>query len=161
MKYTITATALAVAVLLAGCGKSDMQKKLETELNDEITKLHDGAMTTYNQAKDLTSQIDAAMANHTEMAAKYAKQFAGHSSDDLVATKDKLGATIASMDSWMKEFKPYDPEMPHEQVLTSLTKGKDDIMKMKTDLEASVSEAMGVLDAHKTFAEQVMAGIKK
>jgi PBP1b-binding outer membrane lipoprotein LpoB len=161
MKHTITAALLAVAVLLAGCGKSEMQTKLETELNDEITKLHDGAMATYNQAKDLTAEIDAAMANHTEMAAKYAKQFAGHSSDDLVAAKDKLAATVASMDAWMKEFKPYDPEMPHEQVIASLTKSKDDVMKMKTELETSVSEAMGVLNSHKTFAEQVMAGIKK
>jgi hypothetical protein len=61
----------------------------------------------------------------------------------------------------MKEFKPYDPEMPHEQVLTTLTKSKDDALKMKGELESAVSGAMSTLDAHRTFAEQVMAGIKK
>lgn len=161
MKHAVTAAVLAVALLLAGCGKSELQTKLETELSDQITKLHDGAMATYNQAKDLTTQLDAALVSHNELAAKHAKQFAGHSADDITAAKEKLTAAIASMDTWMKEFKPYNPEMPHEQVITTLTKSKDDALKMKDELESAVSGALSTLDAHKTFAEQVMAGIKK
>lgn len=161
MKHAVTAAVVAVAVLLAGCGKSDLQQKLETDLSAEITTLHDGAMATYTQAKDLAGQLDAALANHNEMAATYAKQFAGHSADDITAAKEKLAAAVTSMDTWMKEFKPYDPEMPHEQVLTTLTKSKDDVLKMKGELESAVSGAMSTLDAHRTFAEQVMAGIKK
>lgn len=161
MKYTIIATLVAVALLLVGCGKSDVQKKLETELNDQIAKLHDAGMSTYNQAKELTGQIEAAIAMHDSLGKKHAKQFEAHSSADLVAAKDKIVAAVASMDTWMKEFKPYDPEQPHEQVLLSLNKAKDDAMTMKTALENAVNEASSSLAAHKAFAEEALKKFKK
>ena len=161
MKQVMTAAAVAVALLLAGCGKSDAQRALETGLNDEITKMHDAGMGLYNQAKDLTGQIDAAIASHDSLANKYAKKFTGHSADDLRAAKDKVTAAMASMDAWMKDFKPYDPEVPHEQVLVSLNKTKDDVMKVKADLEGAIGGAMASMDAHKAFVEQALKGVAK
>lgn len=161
MKYGIIVAFLAVAVLVAGCGKSDMQKKLEADLYAEVNTLHDAGMSTYKQAQDLAGQIDGAIANHNAMAAKYVKQFAGHSADDLTAAKEKLATVIGSMDSWMKEFKPYDPEAPHEQVLTALGKNKEELTSMNTQLAEAVKSAMGALDAHKMFAETALKGIVK
>lgn len=161
MKYTIVSTLVAAALLLSGCGKNDLQKKLETELNGEITKMHDSGMATYTKAKDLLTQIDAANLKHEEMAKMFPKEFKDHSSADLMAAKDKIDAAVSSMDTWMKGFKPFDPEIAHDQVMTVLAKQKDELTSMNSLLMAAITEATTALDAHKQFAESLTAKKKK
>lgn len=161
MRHTLIAAFVALAVLLTGCGKSDVQKKLEADLNGEITKMHDAGMEAYTKAKDLLTQIDATNLKHDELAKMFPKETKDHSSADLTAAKEKINAAISTMDAWMKEFKPYDPEVAHEQVMTTLAKQKDELTSMSEQLLAAVSEATTALDAHKLFAESLTAKKKK
>ena len=78
-----------------------------------------------------------------------------------MAAKDKIDAAVSSMDTWMKGFKPFDPEIAHDQVMTVLAKQKDELTSMNSQLMAAVTEATTALDAHKQFAESLTAKKKK
>ena len=156
---------IAAAVLIAGCGKSEEFKKLESDMYASVTAMHDDGMSMINKGNDLSAKIDDAIAMYDSMAAKYPKQFEGQSSDDLKAAKEKLSTATTSMKEWMSEMKPYDPTMDHMQVMAQLTKSKDGITKVKADFQDAFSAATTALMSHKAFAEDMAtnlaAGVKK
>lgn len=156
---------IAAAVLIAGCGKSEEFKKLESDMYASVTAMHDDGMSMMNKGNDLSAKIDDAIAMYDSMAAKYPKQFEGQSSDDLKAAKEKLSTATTSMKEWMSEMKPYDPTMDHMQVMAQLTKSKDGITKVKADFQDAFSAATTALMSHKAFAEDMAtnlaAGVKK
>jgi len=157
--------AIAVAVLVAGCGKSEEFKKLESTLYASVASLHDEGMAMMNKGADLSAQLDRAIAMYDSLAAKYPKQFEGQSSDDLKAAKEKLANATTSMKDWMAGMKPYDPSMDHTEVMAQLTKEKDSITKVKTDFQDAITSATAALEKHKAFAEDMTAklamGMKK
>lgn len=148
---------LCAAVIFVGCGKSAEEKKLETDLNAEIMKAHDYSMATVDKIKDLLPAIDQALAKHDELSAKFRKQTAGHSADDLNAVKEQLASAKVAMDKWMKEFKPYDENMNHVEVMAKLAKDKEELAKVNAAAVAAVGKAEEVVDLHKKFAEQLLA----
>jgi hypothetical protein len=156
---------IAAAVLIAGCGKSEEFKKLESDLYASVTAMHDDGMLLMNKGTDLSAKIDEAIAKYDSMAAKYPKAFEGQSTDDLKAAKAKLATAAASMKEWMSGMKPYDPTMDHMQVMEQLTKAKEGVTKVKADFQDAISAATTALDNHKAAAEQMAAkltmGVKK
>ena len=76
MKYTILSVVaiLGISLLLVGCGKSEAFKKMETELNGQVMKMHEGQMQAVDEMKGLVTQIDAAIANNGELAKKFAEE---------------------------------------------------------------------------------------
>jgi len=156
---------VAAAVLIAGCGKSEEFKKLESTLYASVTAMHDDGMLLMNKGTDLSAKIDDAIANYDSMAAKYPKQFEGQSSDDLKAAKAKLATAAASMKEWMSGMKPYDPTMDHTQVMDQLSKAKDGVTKVKADFQDAITSATTALENHKALAEQMATklamGVKK
>ncbi len=161
----LSVLALGAAVLIAGCGKSDEFKKLESDLYASVTAMHDDGMSMMNKGKDLSAKIDDAIATYDSMAAKYPKQFEGQSSDDLKAAKEKLATAASSMKEWMAGMKPYDPTMDHTQAMAQLTKAKDGVTKVKADFQDAISAATAAIVSHKAFAEDMAAklatGVKK
>ena len=81
---------LVVAAALVGCGKSADMKKLESDLNAEIQKVHEKQMASMKVLDSLTASLDATMAKHTELAAKFPKALEGHSADDIAAAKEQI-----------------------------------------------------------------------
>jgi hypothetical protein len=156
---------IGAAVLIAGCGKSEEFKKLESDMYASVTAMHDDGMSLMSKGTDLSARIDDAVAMYDSMAAKYPKQFEGQTSDDLKAAKDKLSAATTSMKKWMSEMKPFDPTMDHVQVMAQLTNAKDGVTKVKGDFQDAISAATTALENHKAFAEQMAAklamGVKK
>jgi uncharacterized membrane protein len=152
---------IAAAVLIAGCGKSEEFKKLESDLYASVTAMHDDGMSMMNKGKDLSAKIDDAIAKYDSMAAKYPKQFQGQSSDDLKAAKEKLATATTSMKEWMAGMKPYDPTMDHTEVMAQLTKAKDGVTKVKADFQDAISAATTALDSHKALAEEMTAKLAK
>ena len=150
----------AVAFVLAGCGKSDEQKKMEADLWAQVTKLHDGQMAQVKGFDDLLGKVDATVAMHDTLAMKFPKELAGHNMDDLTAAKEKLTAVKASMDTWMKEFKPYNVDMPHTEAMTTMKKNVEDLTKMGTEIEGAIGAANTALDSHKAFAADLMTKMK-
>jgi hypothetical protein len=156
---------IAAAVLIAGCGKSEEFKKLESDMYASVTAMHDDGMSLMNKGKDLSTKIDGAVAMYDSMAAKYPKQFEGQSSADLKAAKEKLSHATTSMKEWMSGMKPYDPTMDHAQVMDQLTKAKEGVTKVKGEFQDAITAATTALDSHKAFAEEMAtklaAGVKK
>jgi len=148
-------------MLMAGCGKSAEFKKMESDLFASVSAMHDDGMSLMNRERDLSAQIDDAIAGYDSMAAKFPKEFEGHSSDDLKAAKEKLAGAAASMKEWMAGMKPYDPAMDHAEVMAQLTKAKDGIAKVKNEFQDAFSSAAVALEAHKAFAEEITAKLAK
>jgi len=161
MKSTIIMLAVMVAFVLTGCGKSEVEKKLESDLNSEVMKMHDAAMATITKGKDLASQLDKSVAMHDSLAKLYPKAFEGTTTDDLKAAKEKLASVKGEMDKWMQGHKPYDPNMKHEEVLAQLKKDKDDLMKIKNDVDGALSGATTVLEGHKQHAADLLSKAAK
>lgn len=152
---------LVVAAALVGCGKSADMKKLEADLNAEIQKVHEKQMASMKVLDSLTASLDAAMAKHTELAAKYPKAFVEHTADDIAAAKEQIAGAKSAMDSWMKAYKPYDETLPHEQVMAQLNKDMEGLMAMQTQLDGAMKGASDVITSHTQAAEEVIAKFGK
>jgi tRNA splicing ligase len=163
MKHVLASLVLllAVSVLVAGCGKTEEMKKMESSLNAEIMQKHDDLMKTMSGLDDLTAQITAAMTKHDEMVKKYPRLVAGHESSDLVAAQEKITAAKTAMENWMKGFKPFDLDAKHEDVLASMTVTKDALTAMEKQFNEAMGTAKEALAAHEKAAEMVMAKTSK
>jgi paraquat-inducible protein B len=150
---------LAVAVLIAGCGKSAQMKQMEADLYKSVTSMHDEGMALMNKANEALAGIDAAIAENEKLAAAHPKEVAAHSMDDLTAAKQKLNSAVVSMKEWMSGFKPYDPEKKHEEVMAELTKTKDGIAKVKVNFDEAIAAAKTAVDTHTAFAAELMAKV--
>lgn len=152
---------LVVAAALVGCGKSADMKKLEADLNAEIQKVHEKQMASVKVLDSLTASLDAAMAKHTELAAKYPKALTGHAADDIVVAKEQIAGAKSAMDAWMKAYKPYDETLPHEQVMAQLNKDMEGLMAMQTQLDGAMKSASDVITGHTKAADEVIAKFGK
>lgn len=157
----LTLLIAGAVVCAAGCGKSDEFKKLESDLFASVTAMHDDGMSLMNKGRDLSARIDDAIAMYDSMAVKYPKNFAGQSSDDLKAAKQKLETATTSMKEWMAGMKPYDPAMDHTEAMDQLTKAKEGITKVKGEFQDAISAATAALDSHKALAEEMAAKLAK
>lgn len=152
---------LVLGLILAGCGKSADQIKMEGDLNKEITTLHDGAMAKMKQVTELTSKVGEVMAQHEHLVKEYPKQAAGHASDDLKAALEQLTKAKTGMEVWMKAYKPYDPEAKHEDAMKALTKDKEELTKMQGDIDGAIAAATTAVESHTKVANELMAKMSK
>lgn len=159
MKSRFLVFALAFAVL--GCGKTAEQKKLEADLNAEIQKVHAKQMSSMKVLDSLLASLDATVARHDSLAKRWPKEVAGHSTDDITAARAGIAGAKAAMDSWMKGYKPYDPELPHEQAMAALNKDMQSLMGLQTEIDGAMSGAASTVTAHAKAAEELMAKMVK
>ena len=152
---------LMVAVLLAGCGKSEELKKVEATLNTEVMQRHDDLMKSMAGLDELAAQVDATMAKHDELVKKYPKQTATHKAGDLMTAKDRLVSAKASMETWMKGFKPYDAQAKHEEVMASLTKSKGELTGMQEQFTKAITTAKEAIASHTKAADELLAKTAK
>lgn len=155
MKNVLIMSCLIAAIALAGCGKSAEMKKMEGELDAAIMKLHETEMGTMKQVDGLVAQIDAAL--NDSLTAKNPKLAKGQAADDLRAAKEEMSAAKASLQTWMKDHKPYDEKMKHEEVMVNLTKDKDALVKVKTYMEAAIASATTALNSYKQAEDELIA----
>jgi capsule polysaccharide export protein KpsE/RkpR len=149
------------AVLFAGCGKSDEMKKLEAGLNTEVMQKHDDLMKAMSGLDATAGQITSLIAKQDSLAKLFPKKFEGQTVADLVNAKEKLEAAKAAMMTWMKGFKPYDPEMKHEMVMESLTKTKDDLATVEKQIEDAMSAAKNAVADHSKVLDELTAKMAK
>lgn len=154
---------LLVAVLLAGCGKSDEAKKIEAALNTEVMAKHDAIMKLVPELDSLTAGITRVMANHDALVKKYPDLTAGHAASDLVVAQEKITAAKAAMDAWMRAFRPYDPDQKHEVVVAALTVEKEALTAMEKQFADARITALNAIAAHEVAADMVIvkSGKKK
>jgi prefoldin subunit 5 len=159
MKQALAAvfTLALVALLVAGCGKSADQLKMEGDLSKEITTLHDGLMAKMPQFKELLAKIPELTAQGEQLMKKYPKQAEALKTDGLKSASEMLVKAKSSMEAWMKTFKPYDVEMKHDDVMKALTTQKDDLTKMKVEFETSLNSANAAVDTYTKTIEGLAA----
>lgn len=157
MKQLLLAVSLLalVAVLLAGCGKSEEMKQIEAAMNKEIMDKHDELMKSMGTLDELTAQIAEATKKHDELVKKFPKLAAGHDATDLVAAQEKITAAKAAMDNWMKGFKPFDMEAEHEVVISGMTTTKNTLLDMEKQFTGAIDAAKAAISAHAAAAETV------
>jgi len=163
MKNVLLALSLVivVAILLAGCGKSEEMKKIETALNTEVMAKHDALMKSMSGLDDLTAQITAATTKCDEMVKKYPKLTKEFSTADLTAAQEKIASAKSAMEMWMKGFKPYDPELKHEDAVTALTANKDALAAMEKQFTEAMDAAKGAVANSNKMADDLMAKVGK
>ncbi len=148
---------LAIFTFMA-CGKSKDLIEKEKILNTEVMKLHDDLMAMQKELDGLDVQLDAALTRHNELAKDkaLAKKTGNHNADDIIAAKGMISTAKEGMSAWMKGFKKYDPNKPHEEVMKSLKADIDALMKIKSDMEAASSAGKKAVEDHATFAGSLM-----
>jgi hypothetical protein len=152
---------VAVAVLFAGCGKSDEMKKLEAGLNTEVMQKHDNLMKAMSGLEGLVAQIGGITAKQDSLVKLFPKQFTGTDATDLLAAKEKLEAAKNAMTAWMKEFKPYDPTAKHEMVVESLTKTKGELTAIEHQFQEALTTAKDAVAKHTTMMDAIIAKLPK
>jgi hypothetical protein len=151
---------LSISLLLIGCGKSEAFKKMESELNAQVMKLHEDQMKSVDELKGVVSQIDAAIANNDELAKKFAKKMGDHNVNDLVAAKEKIGTLGTQMEAWMKGFKKYDEKAKHEDVMKQLSGYKDELTTMGQNITETATAAKAALESQAAFATSLLPPAK-
>lgn len=163
MKQMLLALSLVVLVacLLTGCGKSDEMKKIEAALNTEVMDKHDVIMKLVPEMDGLTSRISAVMATHDSLVKKHPALTSGHTTADLVAAQEKITAAKAAMDTWMRGFRPYDPEAKHDAVIAALNVQKDELVAMEKQFAEARQAATAAITAHEAAASELIAKTAK
>jgi hypothetical protein len=163
MKQVLLALSLVVLVagLLTGCGKSDEMKKIEAALNTEVMDKHEVIMKLVPELDLLTTRITAVTAKHDSLVKKYPALTTGHAATDLVSAQEKIAAAKATMDTWMRSFKPYDPEAKHEGVIAALNIQKDELVAIEKQFADAQQAAAEAIAAHESAADNVIAKTAK
>jgi hypothetical protein len=159
MKQMLLALSLVflVAVLFAGCGKSDETKKIEAALNAEVMDKHEVIMKLVPGLDSMTAEITRVIAKHDSLVKKYPALTAGHTATDLVAAQEKITAAKTAMDAWMRAYRPYDPDQKHEVVMAALNVEKEALTAMEKQFADARMTAADAVAAHVIAAEMVVA----
>lgn len=163
MKATLLAGSILVSglILLAGCGKSEADKKAESELNDKIMKAHEEQMTQAKQVDELLAKIDAAIAEHDSLAKLFPKQMADKSTADLQSARDKLSAAKDGMESWMSSYEPYNPGIKHDLAMAQLTRDVTLVSQVGEQMTSAIAAATTALDANAKVVADIAAAAHK
>lgn len=148
---------LPVVVLLAGCGKSEEDKKMESDLNTQILHLHDYYMASINRMGQLQSQIDSALARHDSLARLRPGFTASESTDDLTSVKARIDSARSAMNAWMQAYTPYEPSMSHEVAMTKLKGDKDDLTEQTSNALGIIDAAGTAIDRHRKLQDSLSA----
>lgn len=159
MKKLIKLTALfsVVALLMFGCGKTDEQKKMESDLNDEVQKLHDEGMALSTELSGLQADLSAKLAKKDSLANAVAKELAGTSTEAVNASIAKIKSSTEAMNNWMMNHKGYDEKAKHEEVIATLTTEKEAVSKVKTELEAALTDAKSTVSTLDSAIAELVA----
>ena len=148
---------LLCSLLLVSCGKTSQQKQLESDLNKRVMQLHDSGMVKMRQAQTLDSQLDSAKVLHDSMAAKFPKDAANYSGDDIARSKEKLESAQGSMHAWMSTHKPYDAEARHDEMMDKLNADVQELTSVSAALDTAIVDATGTIESHRKFAAELLA----
>ncbi len=138
--------AVVVSTLVTGCGKSSQEKKAEADLNGEIMKLHEFSMASMRKMSQVDESLDSAISRGLEL--RTLSQHAELDSllDALHAGKLALARADSSMEDWMQNFQPYDPQGDHETVMAGLKEQKELLARTTADALSAIDTATAALD---------------
>ena len=143
--------------LLISCGKTSKEMQVESDLNKRVMTLHDSGMVKMRQALALESQLDSAKIMHDSLAAKYPKEAATHTSDDITRAKEKLVSARDAMKTWMSGYKPYDAEIKHADAVAQMNAEMQELTNVSAQLDTAIVDVTGTIETHRKFAADLLA----
>ena len=144
---------LAVAIAIAGCGKSGDQKRAESDLQDEIMKLHDYSMASLGKIKVLNRSLDSAL-DRTGSPADIRHAVAGDSSAASLRTaKEALDRSTDAMELWMSEYRPYDERGDHDAVMAQLKAEKESLARATAGALSAIDTASAALEQYRRLVQ--------
>jgi truncated hemoglobin YjbI len=157
VQTSILAALLAGALAFSGCGKSEADKKMESELNEKIMQAHEGQMAMASQIDELLASISTAMAQHDSLAKVFPKDMADKSDANLITAKDKLSAAKDAMESWMSSHEPYNESVKHALAMEQLNKDMDEVTQVGQEMSGAITSAKAALDEYGNAVAVVLA----
>ena len=74
---------------------------------------------------------------------------------------EKITAAKAAMDTWMRSFRPYDPDAKHDAVIAGLNVQKDELVAMEKQFAEARQAATEAITAHEAAASELIAKTAK
>ena len=159
MRFSLVSVVLvaALALIIAGCGKTQEQQKLESDLNAEVMALQKDVESNLASVAGLQAKLDATVKMHKELLKKYAKKMKGHTVDDVTAAKQGLDAAKSEAETAIKALTAYDEKVAHEQAMAKLTQDKETLTKAKDKVAGAVSAANAAIANHEKMKSSLVA----
>lgn len=159
MKRLLSALVLVFfsSLLLVSCGKTLQQKQMEADLQKRMMALHDSGMVKMRQAQAMDSQLDSAKILHDSLAAKFPKEAADQTSDDIAMAKQRLASARSAMETWMSGHKPLDAETNHDEAVAKMNADIQELTSVGAQLDTAIVDATGTIENHRKFAAELLA----
>lgn len=130
--------------ILCACGKSEDQKKAEENLHQAVMQLHDEIMVQQKTMKEFGHWLSARVNKYSE----YPKR------EEMVTALALIDSAKTSMQAWMKTYRKYDANKPHNEVMQSLNADKNALLKIKADTEKAIQLAQTAYEDHERFLKE-------
>lgn len=123
----------SIALLFAGCGKSNQDEQgeevvasEEDELYDKVMAIHDEVMPKMNDIHKLKKQLEEEIKNSPDLVEERKQQ--------IESRIKQLDEASESMMQWMRQFNPEDYKADKEEYLKYLNKELENVKKVKEDM---------------------------
>ncbi len=147
----------ALALIIAGCGKTREHQKMESDINAEVMALQKNVASNLARYTDLQTKLDATLKMHKELMKKYAKRMKGHTAEDIAAAKRGLDAAKGEAETALKALTAYDERMDHEQAMQKLNLDRESLMRIKDVVVGAMSAANVAIDDHEKMKSGLTA----
>ena len=147
---------LALALIVAGCGKTSEQRKMEQELNAEVTALRSDVESNVAGFTELQTKLDATLQMHKQLVKRYAKKMKGHTADDIPVAKQGLDAAKNEAQTVLMALKNYDEKMEHDQAMARLKHDKESLVKIMDVVAEAANTANAVIANHEKVKSSLM-----
>jgi len=157
MKYLRASTLLLplLALLFAGCGKSQEQKKMEADLNSEVNALKTDVESSLSGFGELRNKLDATRQMHDELQKKYARQMKNHSADDITAAGRVLETAKEEAAVALTNLSSYKEQLPHDQAMKGLNQNKEALVKTKDRVTEAMKSATAAISNHEQMKNKL------
>jgi hypothetical protein len=147
-----------VALLIAGCGPSEEQKKMQADLTNQVAEMANATQASLGKMDDITAQVASAIASMDTLAKRFPKDtvvIAG-ASNQLKSANERLASVKENVSAWLSNYKSPDPsKMKFDELISDLKKSKDDLTSANGEIEGALSNATSALDGYKSVAANI------
>ena len=150
---------LSVGLIVVGCGKSDEQKKMETDLNEQISKGHHAQMAKLADVDEMIDSVEASLARYDSLAAAHQKEVAQQPKSDLISARDRLTSSREAMESWMAAYRPYNEGIKHDQAMAEMKTEFDALQQVAVETDSALADASRSVHAHEAPVASSKTGI--
>jgi hypothetical protein len=143
--------------MVAGCGKTSEQRKMEHDLNAEVTALRSSVESNLAVFTELQTKLDTTLKMHKQLVKRYAKKMKGHTADDIAIAKQSLDAAKNEAQTVLMALKTYDEKMDHGQAKARLNQDKESLAKIADVVSRAANAANATIASHEKAKSSMTA----